>query len=243
MDPIEEFKAFRKKNILATGKNKKLKKIARDFIIEAEKQKYLYNFEWLGRPIIQFPQDLQVLQEIIWQVKPDLIIETGIAHGGGLVFYASMLELLGKGEVIGIDIDIREHNRKKIEEHKMYKHISMISGSSIDKKVVERVTKIVKKHKKVLVCLDSMHTHKHVLSELNLYSKFVSKDSYIVAMDTIVEIMPSSWSKDRPWDKGNSPATAVKAFLKKNQDFIVDQKIEDKLLITSCLGGYLKRVK
>ncbi len=243
MNPIDEFNLFREKNITATGSNKKLKKIANAFIIEAEKQKYLYNFDWLGRPTIQFPQDIMALQEIIWEIKPDLIIETGVAHGGGLIFYASMLEILGTGQVLGIDIDIRKHNREKIEKHKLFKRVHMIQGSSIDKKVVNAVSKIVKKHKKVLVCLDSMHTHDHVLSELKLYSKFVSPGSYIVAMDTIVEMMPRSWSKDRPWDVGNNPATAVKVFLKENRNFVVDKKLDDKLLITSCPGGFLKRIK
>lgn len=243
MDPIKEFKLFRKKNINALAKNKKFKRLSNDFIIESAKQKYVYDFDWLGRPIIQFPQDIIALQEIIWEIKPDLIIETGIAHGGGLIFYASMLELIGKGEVLGIDIDIREHNRKEIEKHKMAKRIKMIEGSSIDKNVIKQVSKIVKKHKKIMVCLDSLHTHKHVLAELNLYSKFISEGSYIVAMDTIVESMPKNFYKDRPWNKGDNPATAVKIFLKNHKNFIIDKNIENKLLITSCPGGYLKRIK
>jgi len=243
MDPIQEFKDFREKNIIATGQNKKLQKLSKEFIVEAERQKYLFNFHWQGRPIIQFPQDMMALQEIIFDVKPDLIIETGIAHGGGLIFYASMLELLGKGEVVGIDIDIRKHNRKEIEKHRMFKRIKMIEGSSISKEVADQVAKIAKKHKKVLVCLDSTHQHDHVLKELQTYSKFVSKGSYIVAMDTIVELTPKGFWKDRPWDRGNSPATAVSSFLQKNKNFIIDKNIDDKLLITSCPGGYLKRIK
>jgi cephalosporin hydroxylase len=243
MNPIKEFQLFRKKNINLIGKNKKFKKIAGDFIVESGKQKYVYNFEWLGRPIIQFPQDIVALQEIIWEIKPDLIIETGIAHGGGLIFYASMLELIGKGEVLGIDIDIRKHNRREIDKHKMFKRIKMIEGSATDKEVIEEVEKIAKKHKKILVCLDSLHTHDHVLAELNSYSNFVSKGSYIIAMDTIVELMPKGFYKDRPWDKGNNPATAVRAFLLKHKNFIIDKNIENKLLITSVPGGYLKKIK
>jgi len=243
MNPVEQFKLERKKNINKVGQNKKLKKIALNFFINSWRQKYSYNFDWLGRPIIQIPQDIVALQEIIWETKPDLIIETGIAHGGSLIFYASMLELIGRGEVLGIDVDIREHNKKEIEKHKMAKRIKMIEGSSTDEKVVKEVEKIGKRHKKVMVCLDSLHTHKHVLKELNLYSKFVTKGSYLVVFDTIIEYFPKGFFKDRPWDKGNNPATAVKAFLKKNKNFIVDKEIENKLLITAAPGGYLKRIK
>jgi len=153
------------------------------------------------------------------------------------------LELIGKGEVLGIDIDIREHNKKEIEKHKMFKRIKMIEGSSVDETVVKQVKKIVKKHKKVMVCLDSLHTNNHVLRDLELYSQFVSKGSYLVVFDTIIEYMPKGFFKDRPWDKGNNPATAVKEFLKKNKNFIVDKEIENKLLITAAPGGYLKRIK
>jgi cephalosporin hydroxylase len=243
MDDIKKFELFRQKNINSMAKNKKFQKIAREFTIETDKNKYEYNFNWLGRPIIQFPQDIVALQEIVWKVKPDLIIETGIAHGGSLIFYASILELIGRGEVLGIDIDIKKHNRKEIEKHKMFKRITMIEGSSISHEVIEKVKDIVKKHKKILVCLDSLHTHKHVLEELNLYSKFVSKGNYIIVMDTSIELMPKGYYKNRPWDKGNNPATAVKSFLKKNKNFVVDKEIENKLLITSSPGGYLKRVR
>ena len=243
MNPVEQFKLERKKNINKVGQNKKLKKIALNFFINSWRQKYSYNFDWLGRPIIQIPQDIVALQEIIWETKPDLIIETGIAHGGSLIFYASMLELIGRGEVLGIDVDIREHNKKEIEKHKMAKRIKMIEGSSTDEKVVKEVEKIGKRHKKVMVCLDSLHTHKHVLKELNLYSKFVTKGSYLVVFDTIIEYFSKGFFKDRPWDKGNNPATAVKAFLKKNKNFVIDKEIENKLLITCAPGGYLKRIK
>jgi len=183
------------------------------------------------------------MQEIIWKVKPDLIIETGIAYGGGLIFYASILELIGEGKVLGIDIDIRKHNRKEIEKHKMFKRIKMIEGSSTDRKVLKQVEKIAKKHKKIMVCLDSLHTHNHVLDELNLYSKFVNKNSYLVVFDTIIEYMPKGFFKDRPWDKGNNSKTAVDKFLKNNKNFVVDKEIENKLLISVVPGGYLKRIK
>ena len=242
MDPIKKFELERKRNIKRLRRDENLKKIAEKFLVESWKQKYSYNFDWLGRPIIQIPQDMFAMQEIIWEVKPDLIIETGIAHGGGLIFYASMLELIGKGEVLGIDIDIRKHNRKEIEKHKMFKRIKMIEGSSVDKKVIKKVANIVKKHKKVMVCLDSLHTHEHVLKELNLYSKFVSPGTYLVVFDTIIEYLPKGFFGNKPWDKGNSPATAIKAFLKKNKNFIINRDIGNKLVITSTPGGFLKKL-
>lgn len=241
-DPIREFKLAREKNLKAIKADEKLKKLGVNFILESTRYKYSYNFDWLGRPIIQIPQDIIAMEEIIWEVKPDLIIETGIAHGGGLIFYASMLELIGKGEVLGIDVDIRKHNRREIEKHKMSKRIKMIEGSSVDKEIVEKVREIAKKHKKILVCLDSLHTHKHVLEELNLYSKFVSKGSYLVVFDTIIENFPKNYFKNRPWNKGNNPATAVKVFLKTNKNFVADKKIEKKLLISAAPGGYLKKI-
>jgi cephalosporin hydroxylase len=154
-----------------------------------------------------------------------------------------MLELLGEGEVIGIDVEIRPHNRKEIEKHSLSKRIIMFEGSSTDDKIVKEVEKIVKRHKKVMVCLDSLHTHEHVLNELNIYSKFVTKGNYLIVFDTVIEFFPKSFFKDRPWDKGNNPYTAVKEFLKHNKNFVVDKEIENKLLITCAPGGYLLRVK
>ena len=243
MDPLQEFNKQKLSNIKKMVYDQPLKLLSLKFYKNFNKYNYQYNFSWLGRPFIQIPQDIVALQEIIWETKPDLIIETGIAHGGGLIFYASILELLGKGEVLGIDIDIREHNRKEIEKHKMFKRIKMIEGSSVSPETIEEVKKIVKKHKKVMVCLDSLHTHRHVLEELNLYSKFVSRGSYLVVMDTIIEYMPKGFYKDRPWDKGNNPLTAVKKFLKNNKNFIIDKEIDNKLLITCAPNGFLKRIK
>ncbi|MDA4122207.1 MAG: cephalosporin hydroxylase family protein [Thaumarchaeota archaeon] len=208
------------------------------------KYKYSYHFTWLGRPFIQFPQDMVVLQEIIWKVKPDLIIETGIAHGGGLIFYASMLDLLGlDGKVLGIDIEIRPHNKDAILKHPMFKHIMMIEGSSVDKTVISRVHELAKNKGRVMVILDSSHTSNHVLAELRAYSPLVRSGSYVVVLDTLVEELPDDFFPDRPWRKGNSPKTAVSKFLKNNKRFVVDKSIEDKLLITVAPGGFLKCVK
>jgi len=243
MDPQEIFATERKENIRKMQKDLSLKELALKFLVKSFRYNYSYNFDWLGRPFIQVPQDIVALQEIIWKTKPDLIIETGIAHGGGLIFYASMLELLGEGEVIGIDVEIRPHNRKEIEKHPLSKRIIMFEGSSTDDKIVEEVEKIVKRYKRVMVCLDSLHTHEHVLNELNIYSKFVTKGNYLVVFDTVIEFFPKGFFKDRPWDKGNNPYTAVKEFLKHNKNFVVDKEIENKLLITCAPGGYLLRVK
>ena len=229
-------------NFLANDKN--LQKDSLTWLSNASVHKYSYNFSWMGRPIIQFPQDMIAMQEIIWSVKPQLIIETGIAHGGSLIFYASMLELLdADGKVLGIDIDIRHHNRVEIENHPMVKRIKMIQGSSISKDVVSQVYQFAKGKAPVLVILDSMHTHAHVLEELNAYSPLVTKDSYLVVFDTVVEDMPDDFFQDRPWGRGNNPKTAVWAFLKSNDRFEVDKEIENKLLITVAPDGYLKCIK
>ncbi len=215
-----------------------------DFLIESCKAKYSYNFTWMGRPIIQYPQDIIAMQELIWKIKPDLIIETGIAHGGSLIFYASMLELIGgEGKVLGVDIDIREHNRKEIVKHPMYKRISLIEGSSINPSVAEQVYTYAKDVGRVLVCLDSNHTHDHVLRELELYAPLVTVGSYCVVFDTVIQDLPDELFPDRPWGKGNNPKTAVWEFLKTNDVFMIDNDIWRKLLISVAPDGYLKRVK
>ncbi len=220
-----------------------------NFVKDTADTKYTYNFSWMGRPIIQFPQDMIALQEIIWEVKPDMIIETGIAHGGSLIFSASMLTLLEacgeieNGKVLGIDIDIREHNKKAIEAHPMSKKITMFQGSSIDEEMIQKVHEFAKKGKKMLIILDSNHTHEHVLAELKAYANLASIGSYCIVFDTIIEDMPENSFPNRPWDKGNNPKTAVWEYLKENDNFIIDKDIENKLLITVAPDGYLKRVK
>ncbi len=229
--------------------NKKLLQATENFTLESIKSGYSYNFSWLGRPIIQYPQDMVALQEIIWEVKPDLIIETGIAHGGSLIFSASMLALLEicgeieKGEVLGIDIDIRPHNKEAIEAHPMSKKITMFQGSSIDEAMIKKVHDFAKKGKRILVCLDSNHTHEHALAELRAYAPLVSIGSYCVVFDTIIEDLPNVTWTDRPWGKGNNPKTAVWEYLKTNDNFIVDEQMDNKLLISVAPSGYLKRVK
>ncbi|MFB2829250.1 cephalosporin hydroxylase family protein [Aeromonas jandaei] len=222
-------------------------------------KKYSYHFRWSGRPIIQYPQDIVAMQEIIFDVKPDLIIETGIAHGGSIIFSAAMLAQMdlfdaiesgamidprhSKRKVLGIDIDIREHNRVQIESHPLSSRIQMLQGSSVDAIIIKKVHEIASQYEKVLLCLDSNHTHEHVLAELEAYADLVSVGSYCVVFDTIVEELPESLSSDRPWGPMNNPKTAVKSFLAKDDRFIVDEYIENKLMITVAPGGYLKRIK
>jgi cephalosporin hydroxylase len=210
--------------------------------------KYSYNFSWLGRPIIQYPQDMVAMQELLWEVKPDLIIETGIAHGGSLIFYASILELIAtctghEGKVLGIDIDIRPHNRKAIEEHPMFKRISMIQGSSITPEIVAQVVERAKGHKRIMVCLDSNHTHDHALAELEAYAPLTSVGSYCVVFDTLIEDMGEGAYPERSWGVGNNPKTAVWQYLKTHSEFEINKSIDNKLLISVAPDGYLKRVK
>ncbi|HEX3146372.1 MAG TPA: cephalosporin hydroxylase family protein [Pyrinomonadaceae bacterium] len=204
------------------------------------KYRYTYNFTWFGRPIIQLPEDIITLQELILQVRPDLIIETGVAHGGSLVFSASMLELLGQGEVVGVELEMRSHNRKAIESHPLSKRIRLVEGSSVDQHVVDQVRRFAEGKRAVLVILDSNHTHEHVLRELELYSPLVTKGSYLVVLDTGIEDMPEGTFADRPWDKGNNPKTAVWEFLKHTNRFEIDRALESRLLYTVAPDGYLK---
>ncbi|MFI5387998.1 MAG: cephalosporin hydroxylase family protein [Fimbriimonadales bacterium] len=204
--------------------------------------RHTYQHSWLGRPIIQYPEDLMAMQEIIWEVKPHVIVETGIAHGGSLIFYASMLELLGNGGVVGVDIDIREHNRVAIESHPLAARIEMIQGSSTSLEVVAEVEKRIGGRSPVMVVLDSNHTHDHVLRELELYSLFVSADSYVVVFDTIVEDLPPGMFPDRPWDVGDNPLTAIRAFLGEHPEFAEAATVSNKLLLSVARGGYLQRI-
>lgn len=243
-DKVVAFIKEREQRIEENSTNKELLNAANLFNVESNKSRYSYNFSWMGRPIIQYPQDMIAMQEIIWNIKPDLIIETGIAHGGSLIFYASLLELIGKGDIVGIDIEIRSHNKAEIEKSSVFNRIHMIESSSVDSTIEARIREFTEGKKVVLVALDSNHTHDHVLSELNLYSQFVTLDSYLVVFDTIVEHLPENYfNESRPWGVGNNPKSALSEFLSKNKNFTVDSSIDHKLLISVAPGGYLKRVK
>ena len=235
--------------ITENGRNQPLREAASTFMLESIRPKYSYNFSWLGRPIIQYPQDMVAMQELVWAVQPDLIVETGIAHGGSLILYASLLELNAAcggpqdSRVVGIDIDIRAHNRAAIEAHPMSRRITMIEGSSVDPAVLARVRDAVAGRERVLVCLDSNHTHAHVLAELEAYAPLTSVGSYCVVFDTIVEDLPADMFPDRPWGPGDNPRTAVDAYLASHPQFEIDRRLEDKLLLTAAPSGYLRRVR
>lgn len=216
-------KKFEKEKINIIKKNSSSKKfldITKKFNVEASLNKYTYNFSWLGVPIIQYPQDMITMQELLFEVKPDLIIETGIARAGSLIFYSSILSMIHKKyRVIGVDVDIRNHAKKVLKEHKFSKNITTFQGSSNDKLILNKIYKISKKYKKILVCLDSDHTHQHVLDELKNYNKFVSKKSYLVVFDTTQGTFNkgdinkiSKIYKYKPWGKKSNPLTAVKEF-------------------------------
>jgi len=244
MDPVEQFFSERKEDIQQMIEDEELFSKSLDWMRHADDYKYTYNFTWLDRPIIKYPNDIVVMQEVIWDVKPDLIIETGIAHGGSIVFSASMLELLGgDGQVLGIDIDIRDHNRDRIENHPMYDRIDMVEGDSTSEEVVETAAEYASESETVMVFLDSNHTHDHVLSELEHYSELVTEGSYIVLPDTFIEHFPEGYYDDRPWDVGNNPMTALREFLDGNDEFEVDELKSFKSMISEAPNGYLKKVK
>lgn len=259
MSCYSQFKDDCRAEIALMGSDEKLNELSLQWASHANARKYSYHFEWQGRPVIQYPQDLIAMQELIWSIKPDLIIETGIAHGGSLIFSASMLALLDvcdaieTGEkldpktsrrmVLGIDIDIRAHNRAAIEAHPMASRIRMIQGSSIAPETIEQVRAIAANYSRVLVCLDSNHTHDHVLAELKAYAPLTSLGSYCVVFDTVIEDMPKELFPDRPWGPGDNPKTALREYLKTHPEFEIDKDIQNKLLITVAPDGYLKRIR
>lgn len=258
MNPAEQFKTERNNRISDYAVDTPFLQLSRQWLEMSMGRKYVYNFEWLGRPIIQYPSDMVAIQELIWKVKPDLIIETGIAHGGSLVLSASMLALLDmcdaieKGvsidprrsnrKVIGIDIDIRAHNRAAIESHPLASRIQMVEGSSIASETIARVRMEAEKYHHIFVCLDSMHTHEHVMAELDAYATLVTPLSYCVVFDTFVEDMPPHFFPDRPWDVANNPKTAVRQWIMDHPEFQIDRSIESKLMVTVAPEGFLKRM-
>ena len=258
MNISESFRQEVINNINSLGVDRALHALSLEWMIKSAPNKYSYNFSMLGRPIIQYPQDMLAMQELIWQIKPDLIIETGIAHGGSLILSASVLSLLDYCEaievgamldpqaprrrVLGLDIDIRAHNRTAIEAHPMANRIDMIEGSSVDPAIIARVQEIARGYERVLVCLDSNHTHDHVLAELEAYAPLVSEGSYCVVFDTIIEDMPADMFPDRPWGPGDNPKTAVWEYVKTHPEFEIDSQMDHKLLISVAPDGYLRRV-
>lgn len=249
MSEHEKFLRECDEEIATQGADPELARASRAWFDAANAKKYSYHFQWLGRPIIQYPQDVVAMQEILWSVQPDLILETGIARGGSLIFHASMLELNAAcggpkdAFVLGIDVDIRAHNRAAIEAHPLAKRIRMIEGSSIAPDVVARVKAEVAGRRRVLVSLDSHHTHAHVLAELEAYAPLTSVGSYCVVFDTVIEDMPDELSANRPWARGDNPKTAIREYLKTHPEFEIDQRIDHKLLLSVAPNGYLKRIR
>jgi cephalosporin hydroxylase len=245
---MKTFKEETAERIHQNGTNRELVAAALAFTKTSLAPRYSYNFSWLGRPIIQYPQDIIAMQELIWTIQPELIIETGIAHGGSLIFYAAMLELNAScggppdARVLGVDIDIRAHNREAIEAHPMFRRISMIEGSSVAPDVIAQVETAASGKKRVLVCLDSNHTHDHVLAELQAYARLTSVGSYCVVFDTIIEDVAAELFRDRPWGPGNNPKTAVREYLKTHPEFEIDRQMDQKLLISVAPEGYLRRI-
>ena len=242
---IKQFDNRVKKNTKNMSKDITLFKKSIDWMIHADKYKYTYNFKWAGIPIIKFPNDLMALQEIISDVQPDVIIETGVAHGGSIIFSASMQHLYCKKNsfVIGIDIDIRKHNLDRLKKNKFFNRIKLIEGSSTSPEVIKKIKKLIKGKKKVMVCLDSNHTYEHVKNEIEIYKNFITKNSYMIVEDTFSEYFPKNYYSNRPWDVGNNPMIALREFLKKEKRFIVDKEICNKLQITETFDGYLKKIK
>ncbi len=243
------FELETQQRVAANGGNERLRRAAREFTDTSVAAGYSYNFTWLGRPIIQYPQDMLAMQQLIWQVQPDLIIETGIAHGGSLIFSASMLELNAAcggpkdAEVLGIDIDIRPHNRAAIDSHPMSRRITMIQGSSVADDIVAQVRAKAAGKQRVLVALDSNHTHEHVAGELAAYAPLATVGSYCVVFDTVIEDLPPDSYPDRPWGPGNNPKTAVWAFLKDHPEFEIDRSVEDRIQVTVAPDGFLRRIR
>jgi len=242
-DDRAEFDAEKRKHASEMDADEAMQIHARNFLVGADRHNWSYQWTWLGLPIIQLPSDIVAMQEVIWNSKPDLIIETGVARGGSLILSASMLQLLGRGRVLGIDVDIRDHNRRAIESHPLAGRISLLEGSSLDERIIAEASRHAEQANRVMVVLDSNHTHSHVLSELLAYSPLVSVGQYLVVCDTVVEDLPPQDHRPRPWGPGNNPATALREFLHEHRDFEADGDIEDKLLISSSPGGYLHRLQ
>lgn len=235
-----------------TAGNVELESASKSWIRLAGESGHQYMFDWLGLPIIQIPQDMVAVQEVIWNVRPDLIIETGIARGGSLALSASLLCLLdivdgidpriSPRRVLGVDIDIRAGTREALDKHPLRFKMELIEGSSVDSTVVQRVSDFSQGFERVLVALDSDHTHSHVLAELEAYSGMVSVGSYCIVFDTVIENLPLGYFSSRHWDVGNNPMTAVRRWIVSHPEFVVDGSIDDKLLVSVAPGGYLKRI-
>lgn len=252
MNDQQNFYRESAQNITAMAGDESVRTLTREWLALVARYRYVYNWSWMGLPIIQLPADIVATQEVIWAVKPTVIIETGVARGGSIVFNASQLALLdacdrlqgkqsAKRTCIGIDIDIRSHNRSAIDAHPLASMIVLYEGSSITDETYQFVKQALDPTDRVMVVLDSNHTRDHVLREMQLYSSLVSPGSFMIVHDTGIEGDPEGRDPDRDWGRGNNPLTAVEDFLRVSSDFYPVEDINDKLLITSSPGGYLRR--
>lgn len=243
VDDRSQFEEDKRARAAEMAEDDALHRKALDVVVDSDRHNWSYQWSWLGVPIIQMPPDIVATQEVIWETRPQVVIETGVARGGSLILYASILELIGEGRVIGIDIDIRPHNRHSIESHPLAKRIDLFEGSSVDPALVARIAAEIEGAERVMVILDSNHTHEHVLDELRLYAPLVTKGQFLIVADTVVEEIPAQGHRPRPWGPGNNPGTALSAFLEEDDRFLRDPFVNAKLLITSSPGGYLRCVK
>lgn len=240
-DDREEFRRRQRDIALGMAQDERVRELDLDLTVASDRHDYSYMWTWLGVPIIQMPSDIVVTQEIIWESRPQVIVETGVARGGSAILHSSLLAMLGEGRVVAVDIDVRPHNRRSIEEHPLGERVTLIEGSSTDPSVLEQVRRHIALTDRVMVVLDSNHTHKHVLEELHLYAPMVSPGQYLVVADTLVEDLPPQEHRPRPWGPGDNPKTALDEFLKDNNEFVLDEERNAKLLLTSSRGGYLRR--
>lgn len=243
MDDREEFEQAKRSSAADMAGDLSLSQKALEVVVESDRHNWSYQWSWLGVPIIQMPPDMVAVQEVIWESRPQVIIETGIARGGSLILYASILEMLGEGRVIGVDIDIRSHNRESIESNPMARRIKMYEGSSVDRDLVDRIRHEIGDTERVMVVLDSDHTHEHVLAELHLYAPLVTEGQFLIVSDTLVEDLPAQDHRPRSWGPGDNPGTALDAFLQESDRFVRDPFFNNKLLLSSSPGGYLRCVK
>ena len=242
-DDRQEFETSRREDAGRLAADAEVRSSARRLFAQADRHNFSYMWNWCGVPIIQNPEDIVAMQEILWETRPDVVIELGVARGGSLILYSSVLALIGKGRVVGVDIDIRPHNREVIESHPLSDRIALIEGSSTDPSVLENVRTHIGEADRVAVILDSDHTHEHVLNELRLYAPLVTPGQFLVVADTVVEEIPEQGHRPREWGPGNNPMTALREFMRESNGFVEDAWINAKLLLTSSPGGYLRRLE
>lgn len=239
----EDFEASKRENARKQAADPQLTKLTNEFLTVSDRHNYFYQWTWCGLPLIQLPADIVALQELVWTCQPDVVVETGIAWGGSMVFFASIMELVGKGRVIGVDVVLPDKNREAISRYPFSKRIELVHGSSIDPTVIAGVKAMIKPGEKVMVILDSNHTHEHVLEELRAYAPLVSQGQYLIVSDTIVEDLPPQTHRKRPWGPGNNPKTALRAYMQETDRFEVDQYLNDKILTTCMPDGYVRCIK